>query len=393
MAGIRITDLPEVDEIKNTDQLLIARGETTRKAWGTALVTKEYIADLITLIDKLSSSTLNTADSEQIAMFYDPLTKQLSAEISGVIPQAFGGTGYNSYTENQILIGDAFGVLRKLELVAGPHIALSSEPGQFTISNINPHLPTNLSASYVGQNLTLYSSTGEEVTLSAATPNAAGVLSSQDKYNLDGLFSFRTNAPLLFTDNLTATSQLLSSNKVALLSSQSDLTVQLPSNASSGSQFTFINAGTNNVEFVEAPGVKFYSTVNPTYKKISHPNGIVTAHFKNENEWYLTGDLISVWDNTLTGPDSTDDEQKVGIFTKGSYDRLYYKNTWNKINTSFASMVIQISGVPHSVVDFTEDRIGTQFGYKIGPSLGGSVSTDLGPTFFGVFASGNVNLT
>jgi hypothetical protein len=393
MAGIRITDLPEVDEIKNTDQLLIARGETTRKAWGTALVTKEYIRDLITLIDKLSSSTLNTSDSEQIAMFYDPLTKQLSAEITGVIPQGFGGTGYNSYTENQILIGDAFGILRKVELVAGPHIALSSEPGQFTISNINPHLPTDLSATYVEQNLVLYSSTGEEVTLSAATPTTAGVMSSQDKYNLNGLFRIQTNSPLLFTSNLTATSQLLSGNKIALLSSENALTVELPPNANSGSQYTFINAGTNSVEFVEAPGVKLYSTVNPTYKKISNLNGIAVAHFKNENEWYLTGDLISVWDKILTGPDATDDEQKVGIFTNGSYDKLYFKSNWNKTNTSFASMVIQISGVPHSVVDFTEDRIGTQFGYKIGPSLGGSISTDLGPTFFGTFASGNVNLT
>ena len=102
---------------------------------------------------------------------------------------------------------------------------------------------------------------------------------------------------------------------------------------------------------------------------------------------------MSIWDKKITGPDSSDSEQKIGIFTNGSYDSIYYNATWNGSNTSFVSMVIQINGIPKAVIDFTQDRIGEPFGYAVGPELGESLQTDNGPKFFGTFAVGTVNVT
>jgi hypothetical protein len=85
MAGIRITDLPSVDDIRSTDQLIIARGETTRKAYGTALVTKQDVVDLTTFVSRISAGTLNTRKSQFISLYYDNQTKTLSAEIASYV--------------------------------------------------------------------------------------------------------------------------------------------------------------------------------------------------------------------------------------------------------------------------------------------------------------------
>lgn len=393
MAGIRITDLPSVNEVLRTDQMLIARGETTRKIFGTALTTKEDIADLTNVVRQLSSSTLIPEESELITLYYNPLTKRLSAEIEGVIPQSLGGTGYQSYTENQTLIADAYGILRKFEFTAGRGMQLSADQGTFKFINIEPHIPTNLSATYVASSIDLYSSTGDDVTIQSSTLSSAGVMSSQDKVRLDDLFLYRTNQPLVFTNSITATSTLLSSAKVVLLDSTNDIQVTLPYDAQQGSEFHFVKANSGSVTFAANPSVQISTAKNSSYLKIPYINGEATAYFNSNGQWKLTGDLASIWDRTLTGPNSIDGEQKVGIFTNGAYDSIYYKNEWDKTTTGFKSMIVQVNGVTRAAIDFTEDRLGKAFGYRLGPELGGPSEQDPGPTYFGTFTSGNVNLS
>jgi hypothetical protein len=393
MAGIKITDLPSVNEVLRTDQMLIARGETTRKVFGTALTTKEDIADLTNIVRQLSSSSLIPEESELISLYYNPLTKRLSAEIEGVIPQSLGGTGYQSYTENQTLIADAYGVLRKFEFTAGRGMLLSADQGTFKFINTEPHIPTNLSATYVSSFVNLHSSTGDDTTIESSTFSRAGVMSSQDKVRLDDLFLYRTSQPLVFSNSITATSTLLSGARVVVIDSTDDVQITLPYEVQQGSAFHFLRANSGSVTFVGNPGVQISTIKNSSYLKIPYVNGEATAYFNAAGQWKLTGDLASLWDRTLTGPNSVDGEQKVGIFTNGAYDSIYYKNEWDKATTSFKSMVVHVGGIVRAAIDFTEDRLGKPFGYSIGSELGGPSIQDPGPTYFGTFTAGNVNLT
>ena len=392
MAGVKITDLPLVDDIKRTDQLLIARGNTTRKVFGSALVTKEDITELFTAISTLSTdnSGIQALTSERIGLYYNPVTRQLSAEILGVIPATHGGTGYNYYTENQILVGDAYGNLQKMELDAGPGLALEMSDAHIIYTNTY-ELCSIPYSDYILIKSNLYR---QEFPIESATEQLAGVMSSTDKINHNSLVRQSITPPLVFTEHLTATSQLLSGSKVSLIDSPSSIEITLPSQALSGACFRFVRAGTGSVTFVaENPSVTIFST-NPFYKKISKQHGEVTAYYKQENEWYLTGDLAPLWDKQITGPDDVSDEQKVGIFTNGSYDSLYFDNTWNKTNINFGSMVVQFNGTSYSVVDFTEDRIGQPFLYKFASELGGPHrDIDAGPTHIGVFTFGAVELS
>ena len=397
MAGIKITDLPIVSEVLPTDQILVARGETTRKAFGTALVTKQDISELLTLIDRVTSESLTPVNSDEtpISLYYDSATKKLSGDITGVVAQQFGGTGFQAYTYRQILIGSAqTNSLVKLTLSGGRGIDLFENDTFFSITNTEPHIPTNLSTSYTPISVGLNSSTGLSAILAPATYITAGAMTSQDKKNLDDFVNPERSAPLVFTSSLTATGPLLSASNITAINSNESVKITLPSTANQGTKFTFVRAGSGSVEFIGGANVIIKAPYNSTYTQIGSINGQAIALYDQPNQWFIVGDLISTWDRSLTGPDSVDEQQKVGIFTKGAIDTIYYQNDWNKTTTTFESMVVRVNGIARSVIDFTSDRIGKPFGYEVGPGLGGKIKTiESGPTYFGTFASGVVNVT
>ena len=397
MAGIRITDLPVVNDIKNSDQLILARGETTRRVYGSALVTAEYVNDLLSRIDALSAGLLNPLENDLIAMRYDSETKNISADFVGVAQQINGGTGQTSYRENDFLVGDAFGKLTKSTLTTGRgmRFELVSDVGAFIVSNTEPHIPTELKLFRNTNTVSISSSTGllsATAVIPQATEYNAGVMSSTDKADLNEIVSYDRRSPLVFVSSLTAGHHL--NSKIVCLNSSSTIYVTLPSTSTTGSQFSFIKIGTGDVEFVpQNDNVNIVSTPNATYRRLTCYNGIVTVHYKQDNLWYLTGDLSSIWPRTLTGPDSVDDEQKVALYTNGLLDTIYFDNNWDQTTTSFESMVITKNDIARSVIDFTTDRLGQPFAYKLGPFLGGNKTCDSGPTWYGVFANNNVELS
>jgi hypothetical protein len=58
----------------------------------------------------------------------------LTSDVSGVLPEANGGTGESTYTSGQLLIGNAAGGLTKATLTQGANIAITNGDGSITIA-------------------------------------------------------------------------------------------------------------------------------------------------------------------------------------------------------------------------------------------------------------------
>jgi hypothetical protein len=88
-----------------------------------------------------SSKMYNTVDSEimntSIARWDAKLSSpvNLATQVTGVLGYVNGGTGFSSYTNGQLLIGDSgTGGLDKATLTAGSGISIVNSPGGITIS-------------------------------------------------------------------------------------------------------------------------------------------------------------------------------------------------------------------------------------------------------------------
>jgi hypothetical protein len=58
----------------------------------------------------------------------------LTSDVSGVLPEANGGTGESTYTNGQLLIGNAAGGLTKATITAGSNITVTNGNGAITIA-------------------------------------------------------------------------------------------------------------------------------------------------------------------------------------------------------------------------------------------------------------------
>ena len=58
----------------------------------------------------------------------------LTSDVSGVLPEANGGTGESTYSNGQLLIGNAAGGLIKATLTQGSNVTITNGDGQITIS-------------------------------------------------------------------------------------------------------------------------------------------------------------------------------------------------------------------------------------------------------------------
>ena len=58
----------------------------------------------------------------------------LTTDVSGVLPEANGGTGESTYTNGQLLIGNAAGGLTKATITAGANVTVTNGNGAITIA-------------------------------------------------------------------------------------------------------------------------------------------------------------------------------------------------------------------------------------------------------------------
>jgi hypothetical protein len=58
----------------------------------------------------------------------------LTSDVSGVLPEANGGTGESTYSNGQLLIGNAAGGLTKATITAGSNITVTNGDGAITIA-------------------------------------------------------------------------------------------------------------------------------------------------------------------------------------------------------------------------------------------------------------------
>jgi len=58
----------------------------------------------------------------------------LTTDVTGVLPEANGGTGESSYTNGQLLIGNTAGGLTKATLTAGSNVTITNGDGGITIA-------------------------------------------------------------------------------------------------------------------------------------------------------------------------------------------------------------------------------------------------------------------
>ena len=58
----------------------------------------------------------------------------LTTDVTGVLPEANGGTGESSYTNGQLLIGNTAGGLTKATLTAGANVTITNGDGGITIA-------------------------------------------------------------------------------------------------------------------------------------------------------------------------------------------------------------------------------------------------------------------
>jgi len=89
---------------------------------------------------------------------------------------------------------------------------------------------------------------------------------------------------------------------------------------------------------------------------------------------------------SLTGPENTNPGQKVEINSPNPYnysDIVYFNEGGSSIE--FSTMSVFVSGQFRSFINFTNDRLGTSFGYRRASNPGS------GSEFTGIFVNGNVN--
>jgi hypothetical protein len=91
---------------------------------------------------------------------------------------------------------------------------------------------------------------------------------------------------------------------------------------------------------------------------------------------------------SLVGPENVSPGQKIEINSVSPYnyaDTVYFNNGGSSID--FVTMTVNLSGSFRSFINFTTDRLGTSFGYKLNSTPGNNYQ------FTGIFVNGVVNLS
>jgi hypothetical protein len=70
--------------------------------------------------------------SDFVKIVSNPIT--LTTDVNGVLPEANGGTGESTYTNGQLLIGNAAGGLTKANITAGSNVTVTNGDGTITIA-------------------------------------------------------------------------------------------------------------------------------------------------------------------------------------------------------------------------------------------------------------------
>jgi hypothetical protein len=192
MAGVKISELPLETVLRDTDEVLISRGNTSRRALVASLVRTDDISFWTSQIQALSTQTINVVDGPSIDLTYNNVTRSLSADIS-VVPISKGGTGQTNYLPNALLVGTGTGTLEQRQLSAGFGIGFfkinTPEDKYFVFTNTAPHSATNLSNSATVDAVTIQSSTGTNTTVQAANNSVAGVMTPVDKIRTSTLWN------------------------------------------------------------------------------------------------------------------------------------------------------------------------------------------------------------
>lgn len=192
MTGVKISELPLETVLNDTDEILITRGNSSKRATIASLVRTDDISFWTNQIATLSTNTINVFDSSSIDLTYNSYTRTLSADIS-VVPVSKGGTGQTNFLENGVLVGDNAGTLEQRQLSGGPGIAFervdTPTDKYFLFTNTARHSATNLSNSATAGTVTIQSSTGTNTTVQGANQFTAGVMTAQDKQRTDSLWT------------------------------------------------------------------------------------------------------------------------------------------------------------------------------------------------------------
>ena len=390
MTGVKLTDLPLAPNniLLDTDQFVVARGDSTRRLTGASFVKPADVSALTTNVSILSSSTINVSQSPTVLLTYTPETRNLQAEVL-IIPPNKGGTGFTSYINNHILLGTTSGVLERRVLQTGDGISLAkTEDGNLTITNTKAHSATNLSQFSDTVSITIQSSTGSNTILSPASKLFAGIMSAVDKSKLDTLWD---NPSIVVSENFRANA--FYNRYTVFVNSPTEKLVTLASDAPIGTKIDFIKVGEGDVKFVSELNIPVVSSPNSTYNRISEKFVIVTAERQNLVGWHLSGKLSAEYSRILVGPKRVDTVQKVNFTTNNFNDVLYYKGDWNKTTLAFESMTVLLSGQSRAVIDFTSDRLGSLFYYRQESPLGIDTVPEEGPEFYGIFQTSQVSLT
>lgn len=135
-----------------------------------------YASGATTLAKLPSAATGNVlkAGGAGAAPFYDKVS--LTADVSGTLPVANGGTGQTSYTNGQLLIGNTTGnTLAKATLTAGGGVTITNGAGSITVATTPGQLPgttTNdaATASNIGEYVSSAIPSGSALAFTTATP-------------------------------------------------------------------------------------------------------------------------------------------------------------------------------------------------------------------------------
>lgn len=192
MVGVKISELPLETVLNDTDELLISRGNSSKRVRIASLVRTDDISFWTSQIAELSTNTINVFDSPSIDLVYNNGTRTLSADIS-VIPVSKGGTGQTNFLDNGILVGNNAGTLEQRQLSGGSGIRFekidTATDKYFLFTNTAQHSGTNLSNTATPQNVVIQSSTGTNTTIQPANEFVSGVMTPTDKIQTSTLWN------------------------------------------------------------------------------------------------------------------------------------------------------------------------------------------------------------
>lgn len=388
MLGVKITDLPLITVLRDTDQLLVAREDSSRRVPGSAFIRPADIVNFTTALQTLSSNTIFTTNTSTILLNYDNNSRVLAAEVN-IVPQNKGGTGFTNYSDNQVLVGTAAGTLSRFMLSATNGLSFTKVNNQLVLSNDIPFGNTNLTNTTSTSTVTISSSTGTSIIIQSAAVSAAGVMSATDKQNLLTLVK---HLSVEVNNNFVVTTQL--NNYTLLVNSANNVLIELPTNVEFGTKIGFIKIGNGDISFVPGFGATITAAPNSTFTKLTQKYVYGYAEYRNPSiGWHLYGELSSEYPRTLQGPQQIDTVQKVGFTTNGLADIFYYQKNWDKSTMTYTSMTVTLNNDPRAVVDFTTDRIGKPFRYRLQSTIGEDSLIEDGPQYRGVFSTGNAALS